>query len=193
MGVDDTVISWITDYLTGRPQFVCMGSVLSDAVVSDTGAPQGTVLSPFLFTFYTTDLSTATPTDSTNSSWRLALWLAVNRTLWRLWWRGGHWKNCYPSWIILSTLSNSHWSDSGAPSPEGCFSFTVVTTDTGNLSCHKPSLYIITLSPLPDRDSSDLSTVLLYVLLLFIVYFALYISFADPLLPWQNNFPVWDQ
>ena len=42
MGVDDTLISWITDYLTGRPQFVRLGSVLSDAVVSDTGAPQGT-------------------------------------------------------------------------------------------------------------------------------------------------------
>ena len=55
MGVDDTMISWITDYLTGSPQFVCMGSVLSDAVVSYTGAPQGTVLSPFLFTLYTID------------------------------------------------------------------------------------------------------------------------------------------
>ncbi|KAI3359033.1 hypothetical protein L3Q82_015435, partial [Scortum barcoo] len=58
MGVDDTMISWITDYLTGRPQFVHLGSVLSDVVVSDTGAPrelQGTVLSPFLFTLYTTD------------------------------------------------------------------------------------------------------------------------------------------
>ncbi|KAI3353469.1 hypothetical protein L3Q82_019997, partial [Scortum barcoo] len=55
MGVDDTMISWITDYLTGRPQFVRLGSVLSDVVVSDTGAPQGTVLSPFLFTLYTTD------------------------------------------------------------------------------------------------------------------------------------------
>ena len=75
----------------------------------------------------------ATPTDSTNWSGRLALWLAANRTLWRLWWRGGHWKNCYPSWIILSSLSTSHWSDSGAPCPEGCFSFTVITTDTGNL------------------------------------------------------------
>ena len=55
MGVDDTMISWITDYLTGRPQFVRMGSVLSDVVVSDTGAPQGTVLSPLLFTLCTTD------------------------------------------------------------------------------------------------------------------------------------------
>ena len=55
MGVDDTMISWITDYLTGRPQFVRLGSVLSDVVVSDTGAPQGTLLSPFLVTLSTTD------------------------------------------------------------------------------------------------------------------------------------------
>lgn len=55
MGVDHAMISWITDYLTGRPQFVRMGRVLSDVVVSDTGAPQGTVLSTFLFTLYTTD------------------------------------------------------------------------------------------------------------------------------------------
>ena len=48
------MISWITDYLTGRPRFVRMGSVPSDAVVSETRAPQGTVLSPFLFTLYTT-------------------------------------------------------------------------------------------------------------------------------------------
>ena len=56
MGVDDTVISWITDHLTGRPQFVRLGSGLSDVRVIDTGAPQGTVLSPLLFTLYTTDL-----------------------------------------------------------------------------------------------------------------------------------------
>ena len=55
MGVDDTMSSWITDFLTGRPQFVRLGSVLSDVVVRDTGAPQGTVLPPFLFTLYTTD------------------------------------------------------------------------------------------------------------------------------------------
>ena len=89
-------------------------------------------------------------------------------------------------------------TDSRAPSPKGLISFAVVITDTGNLSCHKPSPYKITLSALPDRENSDLSTVLLYILLLFIVYFALYIYnmyillsiyvmyrvffFADPLL-----------
>ena len=50
MGVDDTMISWITDYLTCRPQFVLTGSVLPDAVVSDTGAPQGSTVSAFTCT-----------------------------------------------------------------------------------------------------------------------------------------------
>ncbi|KAK0147064.1 RNA-directed DNA polymerase from mobile element jockey [Merluccius polli] len=55
MGVNGGLITWVIDYLTGRPQVVRLGSVLSDMVVSDVGAPQGTVLSPFLFTLYTTD------------------------------------------------------------------------------------------------------------------------------------------
>ncbi|KAM6983431.1 uncharacterized protein LKV04_011372 [Tautogolabrus adspersus] len=55
MGVDSSITSWITDYLTDRPQFVRLGSVQSGMVESSTGAPQGTVLSPFLFTLYTSD------------------------------------------------------------------------------------------------------------------------------------------
>lgn len=47
--------SWITVNSTGRLQFVRLGSVLSDVVVSDTGAVQGIVLSPSLVTLYTTD------------------------------------------------------------------------------------------------------------------------------------------
>ena len=35
---------------------------MSDRVVSNTGTPQGTVLSPFLFTLYTTDFSYCTET-----------------------------------------------------------------------------------------------------------------------------------
>ena len=37
-----------------RPQFVQLGSTLS-YVVSNVGAPKGTVQSPFLFTLYTSD------------------------------------------------------------------------------------------------------------------------------------------
>ncbi|KAK0143583.1 putative RNA-directed DNA polymerase from transposon X-element [Merluccius polli] len=55
MRVDAHLVSWITDYLTGRPQFVRLKDCLSETVVSSTGAPQGTVLSPGLFTLYTSD------------------------------------------------------------------------------------------------------------------------------------------
>ncbi|XP_049911756.1 uncharacterized protein LOC126397200 [Epinephelus moara] len=57
MLVNPPLVSWIVDYLTGRPQYVRLRHCVSDTVVSNTGAPQGTVLSPFLFTLYTTDFS----------------------------------------------------------------------------------------------------------------------------------------
>lgn len=50
MGVRASTVSGIADYLSDRPQFVQLGSSLSVVVVSNTGAPQGTALSPFLFT-----------------------------------------------------------------------------------------------------------------------------------------------
>ena len=57
MLVDPPLMSQIVDYLTGRPQYVRLQHCVSDAVVSNTGAPQETVLSPFLFTLHTTDFS----------------------------------------------------------------------------------------------------------------------------------------
>ena len=55
MRVDASTISWITNYLTDRTQYVRLGSALSDVVVGSTGARQGNVLSPFRVTLYTTD------------------------------------------------------------------------------------------------------------------------------------------
>ena len=55
MGVDSGLVEWITNYLSGIPQFVRLQGGRSDVLVSNTGAPQGTVLSPFLFTLYTSD------------------------------------------------------------------------------------------------------------------------------------------
>uniref|UniRef100_A0A3B1JI52 Reverse transcriptase domain-containing protein n=1 Tax=Astyanax mexicanus TaxID=7994 RepID=A0A3B1JI52_ASTMX len=55
MQVDPYLVSWITDYLTDRPQYVRLKDCTSETVVCSTGAPQGTVLSPFLFTLYTSD------------------------------------------------------------------------------------------------------------------------------------------
>ncbi|XP_063755242.1 uncharacterized protein LOC134874905 [Eleginops maclovinus] len=50
-----SLVAWITDFLTSRPQYVRLQGV-SDVLVSYTGAPQGTVLSPFLITLYTSDI-----------------------------------------------------------------------------------------------------------------------------------------
>ena len=54
MNVDAYTVLWILDFLTNRPQCVRLASGLpSDLVFTNTGGPQGTCLSPFLFTLYT--------------------------------------------------------------------------------------------------------------------------------------------
>ena len=55
MRVEETLISWTHDYLTNRQQYVRLQGCQSEMVVCSTGAPQGTVMSPFLFTLYTSD------------------------------------------------------------------------------------------------------------------------------------------
>ena len=55
MEVNCKLIRWIHSYLTNRPQYVKLGCVKSGHVVTNTGAPQGCVLSPILFTLYTND------------------------------------------------------------------------------------------------------------------------------------------
>ena len=51
-----SVISWFFDYLTNRLQYVWLNAVqLSTVICTNTGAPQGTVLAPFLFSLYTAD------------------------------------------------------------------------------------------------------------------------------------------
>ncbi|KAI3352018.1 hypothetical protein L3Q82_020842 [Scortum barcoo] len=44
---------WIRE--AAQPQYVGLKDITSDTVVSSTGAPQGTVLAPLLFTLYTSD------------------------------------------------------------------------------------------------------------------------------------------
>ena len=45
----------VLNYLTDWPQFVKSGSELSNFMLTKSGTPQGTVLSPFLFSRYTAD------------------------------------------------------------------------------------------------------------------------------------------
>lgn len=57
MEVDPILISWIHNYLTERPQYVRLGDCVSRTLVSNTGDPQGTVLSPFIFTLCTAEFA----------------------------------------------------------------------------------------------------------------------------------------
>lgn len=51
MQVDASLVPWIV----GRPQYVRNQNCVSDRGFSNTGAPQGTVLSSLFFTLYTVD------------------------------------------------------------------------------------------------------------------------------------------
>jgi hypothetical protein len=53
MRVTPSLCKWILSYLHHRTQRVRIGSVYSDSIVTNIGAPQGCVLSPVLFTHYT--------------------------------------------------------------------------------------------------------------------------------------------
>ena len=57
MNVPGRLVLWILDYMTKRPQYVKTQSETSETLTLNTGAPQGCVLSPFLFILYTNDLS----------------------------------------------------------------------------------------------------------------------------------------
>ncbi|KAI4876751.1 hypothetical protein NFI96_007079, partial [Prochilodus magdalenae] len=55
LGLNTSLSNWILDFLTGRPQSVRIGRNTSSTTMLSTGAPQGCVLSPLLFTLLTHD------------------------------------------------------------------------------------------------------------------------------------------
>ncbi len=63
LGLNRSLCSWILDFLTGRSQVVRIGNNTSSPLILNTGAPQGCVLSPLLYSLYTHD---CTATNSSN-------------------------------------------------------------------------------------------------------------------------------
>ena len=57
MNINRKIIAWIFQFLTNRPQYVKFNNVTPDFIHTNTGAPQGCIISPVLFTLYTNDCS----------------------------------------------------------------------------------------------------------------------------------------
>uniref|UniRef100_A0A8L0DMF9 Reverse transcriptase domain-containing protein n=1 Tax=Oncorhynchus mykiss TaxID=8022 RepID=A0A8L0DMF9_ONCMY len=55
LGLDPALCNWVLDFLTGRPQVVRVGNNISSPLILNTGAPQGCVLSPLLYSLFTHD------------------------------------------------------------------------------------------------------------------------------------------
>ena len=55
LGLNPTLCNWVLDFLMGRPQVVRVGNNISTPLIFNTGAPQGCVLSPLLYSLFTHD------------------------------------------------------------------------------------------------------------------------------------------
>ncbi len=97
LSVPTSSCQWITSFLTDRQQLVRLGKFSSSTRTISTGAPQGCVLSPLLFSLYTNDCRSKDPSvnfaddttligliqDSDESAYRqevkeLAVWSSLN-------------------------------------------------------------------------------------------------------------------
>ena len=61
LSVHPSICHWVLDFLLDRPQVVRVNNSLSRSVTLNTGAPQGCVLSPLLFTLFTNDCVSSDP------------------------------------------------------------------------------------------------------------------------------------
>jgi hypothetical protein len=59
IGLSESATKWFRSYLTGRSQYVKIGSSKSTPLHITHGVPQGSIYFPLLFSIYTNDLPTA--------------------------------------------------------------------------------------------------------------------------------------
>ena len=56
-GFESNIIQWIQSYLSDRSQCVCIDGALSKLLPVRHGVPQGSILSPLLYTLFTNELA----------------------------------------------------------------------------------------------------------------------------------------
>ncbi len=61
LSIPTSICQWITSVLTDRQQLVRLGQISSSTCTISTGAPQGCVLSPLLFSLYMNDCTSKDP------------------------------------------------------------------------------------------------------------------------------------
>jgi hypothetical protein len=61
LNVHPSICHWVLDFLLDRPQVVRVNKSVSSSAILNTGAPQGCVLSPLLFTLFTNDCVSSDP------------------------------------------------------------------------------------------------------------------------------------
>ena len=59
--INRNIIAWVLNFLIERTQFVFVEGNASKTITTNTGAPQGCVISPVLFTLYTNDCESSHP------------------------------------------------------------------------------------------------------------------------------------